>query len=1498
MSLQRKEYLCQVTIVEGRELSGTDPSGSCDPFVKVTCGNAQAQATTTEDQTNNPSWNQSFTFSKLSLTDSELESWELKIECMDFNAFMTNKLIGAYSVGLATLNRNSNHEFYNMWVVLLHPEYGSTPRGYLLINCFIVGPDDVPPAHAIGEQMGLDEDAEDSDDDADELLTPEQRKFKKLKKQAIGTVKTPMIAKKNYQLSVNCYKADKIVRFGGNESSPFVSVRTQGIVERTHVIDANSNPIWNIKLSFPVSTPILNDRITIRVWDYRPRSRDKLVATLPEVPNDHDYYNISNLISRGGVLPCRWCNLYGPSEEEDTIWNDIRQLTGFSKKSYIGTCFVGRLLLSMTVSPNDEPETGVAKAAPYREPLSKIHQLKVTIYEMKNAGACGDKVRVRVSIGQHFVFSKASRKKEKVDTLTKEPLIGFTWGSSYSGELLQEIKEPFPVDPTQTPDVFVDLYSEGFTGEKRIGYIRKPVTEIIGNDSPLWIPFRSIDQHSNVGMASPGLLLICMFFGVESEENNRGPKLKPRKVEHWLCWNIFGGLDMAPALEDADTNIFIKIYCGECVIPMPEKLYKDDGKDKKDNNKMCGKFPIWKWADVKELNLHEDLHFEQNMRIEVHNNSKILGLIKTTDEIGQFSIPLYACAQKWSSPHFFHVVNSNELGVSQGRIIASFYVSREKIDSDRNPCAESMETRNCDIEVALIGIRGLRPPYEELKITLEIPGYSSEGKPAFEVITPPSSKDKSNPNIQEIICFKGIDLPVKPIYLPAIYVKIEDTALLSWNKSFTYISLIKYCDWIDDELEKRDAIEQYQRNFTEKDLIEQAPVNISPEEAASKRKLPDVELITDYGSDEGCNEDDEEDISKVKRAIPFNDIFEPKNSKIFPRIEFDKSKVDEDSEIELREKTQKKLEHDLETTKEIAKQRLEKKGEVPEDIKRKIRELERELEVVNMGVMSENAFLKKDDDFEEEGDYQYNRPIYKNGLLDDIQTPPYHRFQLFKKSKNSDKLSIFRVGEPTGAILKAVAHIKFNDPNAEKYPNVDNLKWKFNFFHPVFRGDTSLIKAFSGMKVVIRVYLLRALSLCAVDNASDLPAIAAGLEALSSATSYPELQIGEEQIKNVTYFIEEGNPEKDNLNPEYFRSYEMHGELPSDWRLAINIWSQGSMGFDRIIGSTSIDMEDRYFGNKYISKLLMLNIAKNYVDRIIETTTITDERNWLNSVKKKIKRKLLDLKENRPLVPVEYRPLSAKGKKTAQGMIEMFVEVLDLQTAKLVPMSKIAKPVPEKYELRFIIWKCEGIPIPEGDETVDIFFKVSFDPTGWLAESTDKETDCHAGSEDGHGIFNWRIKFDFELPCSFARIRLAAYDFSTFGDDQMMSEVVLDLAKHFRRVMKEGKLGQEEQWVDLIIPGPQQKNGGKVLVSFTILSLAEANQTPVGEGRDEPNRDPELETPEEGRGITDFLKGTPLDVSSWSLFNFGLIKKLIMLLSLVGTVVVLFIYPGLISKPA
>lgn len=61
-----------------------------------------------------------------------------------------------YSLGLSTLYRNMDHEFYKKWLPLMHPDHGSEPQGYLLVSCYIIGKDDRPPVHGINESVSED----------------------------------------------------------------------------------------------------------------------------------------------------------------------------------------------------------------------------------------------------------------------------------------------------------------------------------------------------------------------------------------------------------------------------------------------------------------------------------------------------------------------------------------------------------------------------------------------------------------------------------------------------------------------------------------------------------------------------------------------------------------------------------------------------------------------------------------------------------------------------------------------------------------------------------------------------------------------------------------------------------------------------------------------------------------------------------------------------------------------------------------------------------------------------------------------------------------------------------------------------------------------------------------------------------------------------------------------------------------------------------------------
>ena len=85
---------------------------------------------------------------------------------------MPNELIGTYSIGLSTMHRSANHEFYKVWLRLSNPEEPNVSTGFLKVSCFIVGPNERPPVHA-SEDLPDEEDF-DSNQDMDEIQILEQ----------------------------------------------------------------------------------------------------------------------------------------------------------------------------------------------------------------------------------------------------------------------------------------------------------------------------------------------------------------------------------------------------------------------------------------------------------------------------------------------------------------------------------------------------------------------------------------------------------------------------------------------------------------------------------------------------------------------------------------------------------------------------------------------------------------------------------------------------------------------------------------------------------------------------------------------------------------------------------------------------------------------------------------------------------------------------------------------------------------------------------------------------------------------------------------------------------------------------------------------------------------------------------------------------------------------------------------------------------------------------
>ena len=77
---------------------------------------------------------------------------------------------------------------------------------------------------------------------------------------------------------------------------------------------------------------------------------------------------------------------------------------------------------------------------------------------------------------------------------------------------------------------------------------------------------------------------------------------------------------------------------------------------------------------------------------------------------------------------------------------------------------------------------------------------------------------------------------------------------------------------------------------------------------------------------------------------------------------------------------------------------------------------------------------------------------------------------------------------------------------------------------------------------------------------------------------------------------------------------------------------------------------------------------------------------------------------------------------------------------------------------------------------------------------------------------------------------------------------------------------------------------------MTILSKAEAESSPVGEAQDDPNENPKLEKPTEGRGIADkIITVTNVDVSKFRLPKLNMFRNFIIIGIVFAVVVIILI---------
>ena len=337
--------------------------------------------------------------------------------------------------------------------------------------------------------------------------------------------------------------------------------------------------------------------------------------------------------------------------------------------------------------------------------------------------------------------------------------------------------------------------------------------------------------------------------------------------------------------------------------------------------------------------------------------------------------------------------------------------------------------------------------------------------------------------------------------------------------------------------------------------------------------------------------------------------------------------------------------------------------------------------------------------------------------------------------------------------------------------------------------------------VIVRVYILELNKLAKRD-------------AFSESDPYIKILLGDKELVNERnkYF-------KDCRDCKWYQYYDLLIELPGSSKLRLQVMDYDSLFSDDLIGETSIDIEDRYFDNRWQAL------------------------------------------ENKP---IEVRQIYHPDYEQSQGEVLMWIEMFDQNEEnknKLEPWN--IEPEPKStLEMRLIIYETENMENMDIEDTSDIYVMAFLDKKTY-------QTDIHYRCFTGVGSFNWRMLIPVEFPRDKFDLTLQAYDADVFSKDdyicgarlnlsQILNDVnVLDLPLKFSKdyygnLPPEKKISniefaasdEDEEgvkfWVQMEKNG---KKGGRVLCSLEVLPQWYADLHPVGKGRDEPNMNPYLPPP-------------------------------------------------------
>ena len=351
------------------------------------------------------------------------------------------------------------------------------------------------------------------------------------------------------------------------------------------------------------------------------------------------------------------------------------------------------------------------------------------------------------------------------------------------------------------------------------------------------------------------------------------------------------------------------------------------------------------------------------------------------------------------------------------------------------------------------------------------------------------------------------------------------------------------------------------------------------------------------------------------------------------------------------------------------------------------------------------------------------RNVLDKPLEEVMKTSPFESYTLFKGQKVKKGLfgqALKGDYRPCG-IFKAVIRVIYDEDDVFKPPGYEG-EWLQDLKTPV--------------PVRVRFYMMKGFDFQPRDPNGG------------KSDPFLTLNLGKHKVSDRK------NYKDDQTDPEIFKCFELATKLPGASQLVVKAWDWDMLSTDDLIGQTTIDLEDRWFDQRWKKFGEYGRKGRRY-----------------------------------RLLPTERRPLYCPLSEMKQGDLECWVEILNSEETSTYEKTDISLPPAQEFEFRVIVWKTVDVkPDDEWEGMNDMYL------VGWVegSEANKQHTDTHWRCANGKGSFNWRYKFPVLLPMKedFSRLHVQIWDKDVFSSNDCIAQKDFDVQRLFKKAYKKDEVVQ------------------------------------------------------------------------------------------------------------